>query len=63
MDLNHLYSEHQIALMRAAGSTGHLARTGYLAAADLIGDRIRRYQLLRGAAASSGWPHAAGKPQ
>jgi hypothetical protein len=55
MDLNHLYSEHQLALMRAAGATSRLARVRHLGIADMIGNRIGWYQLSIGAPASSGW--------
>lgn len=55
MDLNHSYSEHQIALIRAGSATSSRSRDKHLSAAKLIGDRIRHYQLAKGASASSGW--------
>jgi hypothetical protein len=55
MDLNHLYSEHQLALMRAAGATSRLTRVRHLGIASMIGNRIGWYQLSNGAPASSGW--------
>jgi hypothetical protein len=55
MDLNHLYSQHQLSLMQAAGATSPLDRTRHLAAAGLAASRIRTYQLAKGAAAASGW--------
>ena len=56
MDLNHLYSQHQLSLMRADATTSRLARTKYLAAAGLFASRIRNYQLAKGADAAAGWP-------
>lgn len=55
MDLNFLYQQHQLSLMRAACATSRLARTKYLATADLFANRISNYQTARGAAASAGW--------
>jgi hypothetical protein len=55
MDLNHLYSEHQLSLMRAAISNSGVARTRHLAAAGLFANRIHIYQLSSGATAASGW--------
>lgn len=55
MDLNLLYSQHQIWLMRAAAATSRLRRTKDLAAAGAVANRIRNYQLAKGAAASAGW--------
>ncbi len=57
MDLNHLYSQHQVSLMSAAATTSRLARTRHMAAAGVFGDRIRNYQLSIGAPAASGWLH------
>jgi hypothetical protein len=55
MDLNLLYSQHQISLIRAATTISRLARTRHLAAADLVANRIQEYQLANGAAAEAGW--------
>jgi hypothetical protein len=55
MDLNHLYSEHQLSLMRAATTNSCLARTKHLAAAGLFANRIHNYQLSSGATAAPGW--------
>ncbi len=55
MDLNHLYSEHQIAVMRASASTSRLARTRHLAAAGVFAHHIGTYQRTIGAPAASGW--------
>ena len=55
MDLNHLYSQHQLSLMRAEASSSGTARTKHLAAADLFASRIGSYQLAEGAVAAAGW--------
>lgn len=55
MDLNFLYQQHQLSLMRAASATSRLARTKYLATAGSFANRISNYQLSKGAAASAGW--------
>jgi hypothetical protein len=55
MDLNHLYSQHQLAIMCAAGASSRLAKTKYLATAELLAFRIGNYQLSKGAAAASSW--------
>jgi hypothetical protein len=55
MDLNLLYSQHQGSLMSAAATTSRLARTKHLAAAGMFANRIRNYQLAKGAAAAAGW--------
>jgi len=55
MDLNHLYSQHQLSVMHAAATPSRLARTKHLAAAGSFANRIRDYQLSIGAASSSGW--------
>lgn len=61
-DLNHLYSEHQISLMRAREATCGLARTRHLASAGTFADRIRSSQIASGAAAAQGWLHAMADP-
>lgn len=55
MDINLLYSQHQGSLMSAAATTSRLARTKHLAAAGVFANRIRNYQLAKGAAAAGGW--------
>jgi hypothetical protein len=55
MDLNHLYSQHQLSLMRAVATSSHQAHTKHLAAAGAFANRIRNYQVSIGAAASAGW--------
>lgn len=40
IDLNYLYSQHQLSLMHAASATSPLERTRYLAAVDLLAYRI-----------------------
>ncbi|MDE2403088.1 MAG: hypothetical protein KGM17_00040 [Sphingomonadales bacterium] len=61
MDLNFQYSEHQRSLMRASRSDSRLTRARHLAAAGVIANRIRDYQLRQGAAASSGWLDSMGE--
>lgn len=63
MDLNLLYSQHQGSLMSAAATTSRLARTKHLAAAGLFANRIRNYQLAKGAAAAEGWLNAVKKTE
>ena len=55
MDLNLLYSQHQLALMQAANSASPLARTKFIAAAGLAAFRIQKYQSCHGARAADGW--------
>jgi hypothetical protein len=55
MDLNHLYSHHQLSLIRAKATTSRLLRTKHLAAASVAASQIRNYQLATGAAAAAGW--------
>ena len=61
MDLNRLYSQHQGSLMSAAATPSSVARTRHLAAAGVAANRIRNYQLVKGAAAASGWLSALPK--
>lgn len=63
MDLNKLYSQHQLSLMRADATDSRLNRTRHLAEAGLFAHRIGTYQHANGATAASGWlrspkPHA-----
>jgi hypothetical protein len=55
MDLNFLYSQHQLSLMRAGATPSRLARTKYFAAAGAFANRILAYQHSIGANASVGW--------
>jgi hypothetical protein len=55
MDLNHLYSQHQIALMKADGAASALDRHRYLDCALLIAGRIGTYQRSKGAEAGRSW--------
>jgi hypothetical protein len=55
MDLNDLYSRHQISMMRARATASRLDRTKHLAAAGLFAHRIHNYQLAKGAGAAAGW--------
>lgn len=55
MDLNHLYSEHQMSLMRATGSTDETLRRKHISAAELIGGQIFDLLASKNAAASSSW--------
>jgi hypothetical protein len=55
MDLNHLYSQHQLSVMRAKASTSRVDRAEHLAKAEQFACRIGSYQFARGAAAAAGW--------
>lgn len=55
MDLNYLYSQHQLCLMRAGEATSRLTRTRHFAAAGLFANRIRDFQLTNGAPAAATW--------
>ena len=55
MDLNSLYSRHQISLIRASESRGGEARARHQADAEGIACQIGRFQQLSGAGAASGW--------
>ena len=59
MDLNSLYSQHQIALIRAATSPGCDDRRRFHAFADGIALRIRALQDTLGAKATALIPAAA----
>lgn len=54
MDLNYLYAQHQLSLMRADTATNQQVRAGHLIAADTFGNQIRNYQFLHGASAAAG---------
>lgn len=55
MDLNHLYSQHQIALIKAGGAANAADREKYLECATRIARRIGGYQQSHGAGASASW--------
>jgi hypothetical protein len=55
MDLNDLYSQRQLLLMRAEATPSRSARTRYFAAAGASANRILAYQRSIGAAASVDW--------
>lgn len=62
MDLNFLYSQHQLSMMRAGGTRSRLARTRHLEAAGAFAHRIQTYQHSLGAAASAGWRRSTDNP-
>jgi len=55
MDLNDLYSQHQLSLMRADATPSRLARTKHFATAGAFANKVLAYQRSIGAAASGGW--------
>ena len=55
MDLNRLYSDHQISVLRAAATPDQLIRSGHLANAELVATQIHLLQIASGAAASDQW--------
>ncbi|WP_313805802.1 hypothetical protein [Sphingobium sp.] len=55
MDLNQLYTEHQISLMCAAGAVSERARRKHLLAAGIIGAQIFDLLSSKNATASVGW--------
>lgn len=55
MDLNQLYSEHQILLMHAADAIGEPARRKHLSAAGIVGGQIFDLLSSKNAGASVGW--------
>ena len=59
LDLNHLYSQHQISLMRAVSAPSQLCRTKHQVAARGIAQEIAALQQRLGAAAAAGWSVAA----
>ena len=61
MDLNQLYFDHQIQLIRADCAATADARSGHQFAASQIAIRIGRRQMWLGAAAAGTWiDHARG---
>jgi hypothetical protein len=62
MDLNHLYSQHQLSVMRADASTSGEDRADHLAAADQFACRISTYPFAKGAAAAADWRHERACP-
>lgn len=63
MDLNSLYSQHQLSLMQAVATSSRLLRTRHLAAAGALANRIQIYQTAKGAAAARGWLHDSENPE
>src|SRR3546814_12962306 len=59
MDLNHFYSQHQVALIRASAATDRRARSRHLADAALLCEQIRYQQVSKGAAATRSWRAAS----
>ena len=55
MDLNQLYFDHQILLIKADGAASPTARRGHEAAAALVAGRIGQSQVRLGAAAACAW--------
>ena len=55
MDLNRLYSDHQLLLMRADRAPSDDARRVHTAAASHVAERIGRTQRALGAAAAPTW--------
>lgn len=55
MDLNSLYTNHQLLLMRANASTCRDVRDGHLARADAVAGQIAAIQRKSGAAAERAW--------
>lgn len=55
MDLNHSYSQHQIALIRACTAVSAADRHRHLDSASDIARQIGSYQQSRGAEAGSSW--------
>ena len=55
MDLNQLYFDHQIQLIRADGAVSAETRAGHQTAAAQIADRIGQRQARLGAAAACAW--------
>lgn len=55
MDLNHLYFQYQVSLIRASTAPDCQARAGHHAAAHGVARRIRGFQQGMKAAAAMGW--------
>ena len=55
MDLNQLYFDHQIQLIRAHGAATVEGRRGHERAAAQLADRIGQRQVRLGAAAACAW--------
>ena len=55
MDLNFLYSQHQLSLIRAGKAGTDEYRDRHFAMAEEIGSQIRDYQLVKGATAAFSW--------
>ena len=59
MDLNQLYFDHQLLLIRAKGAASCVVRHEHEAGASRIARRIGRMQRRLGAAAASKWEELA----
>ena len=55
MDLNQLYFDHQILLIKADGAASPSVRLGHEAAAAMVAERIGQRQVRLGAAAACAW--------
>lgn len=55
MDLNHFYSQHQIALIKAGAAASGPERVRHLDHASRLACRISAYQYIQGAAAGASW--------
>ena len=55
MDLNHFYSQHQIALMKAGAAASLPSRLQHLDHASDIARQIGSYQRAQGAEAGTSW--------
>jgi hypothetical protein len=63
MDLNLLYTQHQLSLMQAASASSCRLRARHLAAAGMVANRIGNYQRAKGATAASDWLRGIENPQ
>ena len=61
MDLNQLYFDHQLLLMKAAGAASDRARHEHEAVASRVAGRIGRTQRALGAAAAPLWEALAAR--
>lgn len=55
MDINSLYTQHQLGVMRASDAGAGSLRSLHLASAHQAADDIATYQLSQGAPAAAGW--------
>jgi hypothetical protein len=59
MDLNDLYSRHQISLMRAAAATSQQALLNHMMCANKLALKIRDFQISKAAPAAYSWSNNA----